>query len=310
MWMLLKLLAVLTMAVARMPVAADPPEAASPDIDAAPATPQATAPTQFANARELLDALEKADRDIRTFAAQVRYTRIFELQSDIQTRLGELSFRTDPPSEATPHHVEPDAGRAIRKRSVAVRFTTLIAGGRQDNQERLWVFDGEWLVEKDPVERQFTKRRMVRPGQVFDPLRVGEGPFFVPVGQRRSDMENFFHASLRDSAVGLEDTDPERDAIFKALARKVDGLIQLELVPRDGVREVDDFEMIRVWYDPATLLPRASLSVDPLGDIDVFELFAIDINEQRATLDPAVFSVKIPDPGDGYHVEVVDETRP
>lgn len=310
MWMLMKLVALLMVAMARTPVEIDPPQTAQSEPVSEPAASEPEAPRHFDSAGELLDALEKADRDIRTFAAQVRYTRIFELQTDIQTRLGELSFRTDPPAEATPNHIAPDDGRAVRKRSVAVRFTTFIAGGRQDNQERLWVFDGEWLVEKDPAERQFTKRRMVRPGQVFDPLRVGEGPFFVPVGQRRSDMENFFHASLRDSAVGLEDPDPERDAIFKGLAKKVDGLIQLELVPREGVREVDDFEIIRVWYDPATLLPRASLSVDPLGDIDVFELFAIDINEQRAKLNPSVFSVKIPDPGDGYHVEVVDETRP
>lgn len=308
MWILMKLVALLMVALAQAPSASPQPEAATEPPETTEPAAEPTGSHHFETAGELLDALERADRDIRVFSAQVQYVRIFELQADIQTRTGWLWFRTDPPAKVD--HVVPDENRPVRKRSVAVRFDKFVAGGRLDNQERLWIFDGEWLVEKDPTERQFIKRRMVRPGQVFDPLRVGEGPFFVPIGQRRSDMENFFHATLRDSSVGLEDKDPARDAVFKQLAAKVEGMIQLELKPRAGVPEVDDFDLIRIWYDPKTLLPRASLSVDPLGDIDVFGLLDIDINEQRRPLDAAVFSVKIPEPGDGYHVEVIDETRP
>ncbi len=269
------------------------------------------APRQFESAGALLSALEKADKNIRTFTAQIRYIRLFEIQGDVQTRLGYLAFETDPPVEIKQDFAVPDQAQPIRKRSVAVRFDKFIAGGRQDNEERLWVFDGEWLVEKNPAERQFIKRRMVRPGQVFDPLRVGEGPFFVPVGQRRQDMEGYFHTALRDSDHGLtDDFDAERDALLKALAKKLDGLIQLELRPRQGIEQVEDFDLIRVWYDPQTLLPRASLSVDPLGDTDIFELFDIDLNEVRRPLAADAFSVQIPGPEDGYHVEVVDRTLP
>lgn len=258
----------------------------------------------FATAGDLLAALEKADRDIRTFASQIRYTRLFEIENDIQTRIGRLYFRTDPP-------VDPDAGEPTqRRRWVAVRFEQFIAGQRSDKQEKFWVFDGQWLVEKDPVAKQFMKRRMVRPGQVFDPLRVGEGPFFVPVGQRRADMELYFTAALRPSGDGLADEyDPQRDQLLKSLSAKLEGLIQLELTPRPNMQQVEDFSLIRIWYDPQTLLPRASLSVDQLGDIDVFELFAIDINEARASLPDNVFNVDPPRPDEGYHVEVVDETQ-
>ncbi|MCL4222350.1 MAG: hypothetical protein KJZ65_13375 [Phycisphaerales bacterium] len=271
--------------------------------------PRETKPDQpvgnFANAGELLAALERADRDIRAFSSQIRYTRLFEIENDIQTRIGRLYFRTDPPSDAASEKPTP------RRRWVAVRFDQFIAGQRSDRQEKLWVFDGQWLVEKDPVEKQFIKRRMVRPGQVFDPLRVGEGPFFVPVGQRREDMELYFTAALRPASEGLEDVyDPQRDQVLKTLAAKLDGLIQLELTPRPNMKQVEDFALIRIWYDPGTLLPRASFAVDQLGNVDVFELFAIDVNEGKAPLPEGVFSVDPPLPGEGYHVEIVDETQP
>lgn len=290
-----------------------PQESVQPAIESVEESDQErmAPPRRFGSASELLTALETADKDIRTFTATIRYIRLFEVQGDIQTRLGELSFKTDPPTDIEPDFVVPQQPQPVRKRSVAVKFHTFIAGDRQDKEERVWIFDGEWLVEKNPAERQFIKRRMVRPGQVFDPLRVGEGPFFVPVGQRRNDMESYFHTALRDSDEGLSDEfDPDRDALFKALARKLDGLIQLELRPRAGIKQVEDFEIIRVWYDPQTLLPRASLSVDPLGDIDIFELFSIDINEKTSPLAADAFSVKIPGPEDGYHVEVMDRTMP
>lgn len=289
---------------------ADPPsEPVTAVTKVQPAEIEVGQPNQFKTAGDLLDALEKADRDIRTFSAQIRYVRIFEIQGDVQTRLGWLWYKTDPTAEPVPAHLE--SKPMIRRRSVAVKFDTLVAGGRQDKSDRVWIFDGEWLVEKNPAERQFIKRRMVRPGQVYDPLRVGEGPFFVPVGQRREDMETFFHARLLDSGEGLSDEyDSDRDAMFKGLAKKLDGYIQLELTPRDGFPEVEDFALIRVWYDPQTLLPRASMTVDPLGDIDVFELFDIDINEERRPIPVDAFSVKIPGPGDGYHIEVMDGTVP
>lgn len=301
------LLAILVCLVTSSWRAPEPPgdDALTTEIRVEPREPKPDQPVAgYATAGELLAELEKADRDIRTFSSQIRYTRLFEIENDIQTRIGRLYFRTDPPPD-------PAADKAVsRRRWVAVRFEQFIAGQRADKQEKLWVFDGQWLVEKDPVEKQFMKRRMVRPGQVFDPLRVGEGPFFVPVGQRREDMELYFTAALRPASEGLEDTyDPQRDQLLKTLAAKLEGLIQLELTPRPHMKQVEDFALIRIWYDPKTLLPRASLSVDPLGDIDVFELFSIDINEGRNPLPEGVFSVDPPSPGEGYHVEIVDETQ-
>lgn len=296
------LLAILACLVTSPLRATEPPadDALTTQIQVTPPEPVAG----FATAGELLAALEKADRDIRTFASQIRYTRLFEIENDIQTRIGRLYFRTDPPADAAAERP------ASRRRWVAVRFEQFIAGQRADRQEKLWVFDGQWLVEKDPVEKQFMKRRMVRPGQVFDPLRVGEGPFFVPVGQRRSDMELYFTSALRPAGQGLsDDYDPQRDHLLKSLAAKLEGLIQLELTPRPNMQQVEDFALIRIWYDPITLLPRASLAVDQLGNIDVFELFAIDINEGKSPLPDGVFSVDPPAPGEGYHVEIVDETQ-
>lgn len=300
--LLLALFAAVVTSVLRMP--AEQPISAEPPSLPADAQPAPNA-REFKDAAELLIALEKADRDIRTFSSQIRYTRLFEVQNDMQQRGGMLYFRTDPPAGA--HSVERPAQR---RRWVSVQFDELIAGQRRDKQEQLFVFDGEWLVEKDAAQKQFTKRRMARPGQVFDPLRVGEGPFFVPIGQRREDMELFFTATLRPPGEGLSDEfDPDRDKLYKSLASKLQGYIQLELIPRPNLKQVEDFTLIRVWYDPETLLPRASLSVDPLGDVDIFELFKTDVNEAKGPLPDGVFSVEAPKLDEGYHIEIVDETN-
>ena len=75
-------------------------------------------------------------------------------------------------------------------------FDTLIVADRRESIGQHYAFDGQWVVEKTPADKQFTKRQVVPPGEDFDPLRIGEGPFPVPVGQRKADILDRFDAEI------------------------------------------------------------------------------------------------------------------
>jgi hypothetical protein len=146
------------------------------------------------DADDLLVALETADQDIRTFTAGLRYTRTFALAGDEQIRDGALYFET----------VDRGGPGVPASRRFAVRFKSLQVGSRVETEPKEYIFDGEWLVEKLEKSKDFIKRQVVPPGERFDPLRIGEGPFPVPLGQRRDEVLERYEARLAPVEEGLD----------------------------------------------------------------------------------------------------------
>lgn len=256
------------------------------------ATVSEAQPVAFANAEALLDALETADAGIDTLESPIVYRKFFAIQSDEQRRAGTLYFQTDRPAEQS---------RGIDVRRFAVSFDELTVADRREKIDQQYTFDGEWVVEKTPADRQFTKRQVVPPGEDFDPLRIGEGPFPVPIGQRKADILERFDAELRPPQDGL--TDPA----LVALAEQR-GLIQLRLTPRPGTAESRDFEQIRIWYEPGgKLLPRIARTVTPIGDESEVVLLKPVVNKPIA---PAIFSTATPPPEEGWNISISDYREP
>lgn len=246
----------------------------------------------FASADELLDALETADAGIDTLRSPIVYRKFFAIQSDEQRRSGTLYFQTE-------RGDQPDAARATRR--FAVSFDELSVSDRREKIDQQYAFDGEWVVEKTPSDRQFTKRQVVPPGEDFDPLRIGEGPFPVPVGQRKADILERFDAELRPADDNL--TDPMLRALVKAK-----GLIQLRLTPKPGTAESRDFEQIRIWYEPdGNLLPRIARTVTPIGDESEVVLLKPVVNEP---IDAEIFSTRTPPPEEGWNISISDFREP
>lgn len=237
------------------------------------------------DADALLSALETADAGIDTLSSPIVYRKFFAIQSDTQERSGTLWFETkrEEVSDATP------------KRRFAISFNTLRVAGRQESMDQHYAFDGQWVVEKTPEDRQFTKRQVVPPGEDFDPLRIGEGPFPVPVGQRKADILERFTATLEPRDDGLE------DPVLLGFAEKL-GLVQLRLVPIPGTAESGDFEEIRIWYEPGgRLLPRIARTVTPIGDESEVVLLKPEVNKP---IEDVVFSTATPPASEGWHVHV------
>lgn len=238
----------------------------------------------FDDVGQLLDALETADRDIRQLSAKILYEREYALAGDVQIRDGDVAF-------VVRERPDGSAGRAF-----AVVFETTIVGERSEPDGRTFVFDGEWLTERIPEEKLLLRRQVAPPGADFDPLRIGEGPLPLPLGQKKDDILANYEAKLRQAEDGLEDRDD--------LVTFTKGCAQLMLVPNEARAKEDDFEEIRLWYkrDEAGLLPRMAMTINRTGDVVYVRLWGVKLNE-NAEIDAADFETEKPEGWD------IDEER-
>lgn len=262
----------------------------SPDAETGSATGLATgSATGFADARALLDALAERDRAIDTLTGQVRLTAIQALQGDTQRRTGRLAIKTVRGGG--------EAGGVPDRRLYAVHFRSLQIDRRVEDIDERYIFDGRWLVEEHPGEKQFIKREIVPTGRTLDPMDLmRDAPFWVSVGDDADRVLRDYDAALHGAADGLADN-PE----LAGLAALAEGCVQLELTPREGSPGEDDWRSVRIWFEPTTLLPRLYVKEEWTGDLQIAELFGVG---QNAELPEAIFDTTTPEPGSGWQVQV------
>ena len=259
--------------------------AAAPTPGAEPAA--AAAPADFDTARQLLEALEVADREIETLTADIQYDKFFKLQGDVHRRKGVLQFRTqrsDDPDEAP-------------RRAFEINFQSLLIGDRLEEDPETWIFDGRWLVEMHPARKQFIKREIASDGARFDPLAIGEGPMPIPIGQKAGEVLARYDARLAPSAEPFAADEDAR-------ARFVADTWQLVLTPRANRGGDEKFKEIRIWYsrsEPNRLLPRMARTLARSGDVTYVQMINI---RTGVGLSARAFDVSPPPPGEHWHVQI------
>mgnify|MGYP001378220769 CR=1 FL=1 len=221
------------------PAPAEPPQVEPPQVEPPQVEPPRVEPApaesgEIETVDDLLNALQRAGEQLETLKSEVYYTKLFVLEGDEQTRLGTLYF---------------DSSQGADKRRFAVHWSELRVDGRRDTDYRhAYIFDGEWLVERLDKDKQFIKRQVVRPGERFDPLRLGEGPFPIPIGQSRDDILERFTATKPALEEGLPPDVPPQ-IVLNAPTH------QLRLIPKERFREEIQLEEIRIWYREDRMLP-------------------------------------------------------
>lgn len=194
----------------------------------APVVPPA-APARFATVDALLDAVEAKAATLRDFRASVGLETFDDVTGDVERRLGQLVFVQEEGKPAT--------------RRFAVVFEKFIDGaGRMDERPVRYLYADGWLTEADFTQRTLIRRQLARAGEGYDPLKPGEGPVPLPIGQRRADVQARFHAALA------------ADAPPPSLAKLGRPLVGVALRPKDGTSE-RDLRAATVWYDAETLVP-------------------------------------------------------
>lgn len=216
---------------------------------------------------------------VRTLQARLTYDRIQDLLGATERRFGRLVYDAGPP------------GR------FAVHVDRLLVDDRLEEQDRWYVFDGRWLVERLKDRRQFLARQVISPDTDpadQDPLALGRGPFVVPIGPNARHMLERFVVSVITS----EDESDEAATEEAHDVTLADDMLHLRLVPRDHDRT--DFASIDIWYDGDSLLPQRVRSVDQSQNVSDIFLRDAQLDEP---VDPAIFDTT-PPAERGWEVEI------
>lgn len=267
-----------------------------------PPDPPSVVPTHAdSEVDRILSELETADRGMRDLRARIVYDRIDRTLGDRQYRFGDLLFR-----DLTPEGQTNRAGT----RSFVVRFSTYADLDVRRDLNESWAFDGRWLIERNDDDRTFRKREITRAGEEVDPLRLGEGPLPIPIGQRKADILARYEVELADPVDSLEaPEDPaaeDRFASYREAVRST-GAIQLKLTPR--AEEEGDFDSVRLWYwkspeNPDRWLPlmaRAARENARGREMDIAFVLMVGVKVNDGVSDA---EMTVQEPGDGYTVQV------
>ncbi len=195
---------------------------------APPVAPAAAARAPFADVGALLDAVEAITETLRDFRADVTLETTDDITGDTERRMGKVVFLQE-------------AGKP-QTRQFAVVFEKFIDGsGRMDEKPMRYIYADGWLTEADFTQQTLIRRQLARPGEAYDPLKPGDGPVPLPIGQRKADVLKRFEASLA--------TTPPHGSLAKL--EHAQGVV---MTPRPGMADRDLVQAI-VWYDLETLAP-------------------------------------------------------
>lgn len=203
---------------------------------------------------QVLDALDARGDGLKTFAADVAMTDIDNQTGDDKKRTGNVVY------ERT------DAGDVRMK----IDFTRKVIDGRVIPERIVYLLRDGWLTDRDYTGKVEINRQVLKPGEKIDLLKLGEGPFPLPIGQDKEEVLKQFDVQKLDPAEGLDADDVER---FK-------DTIHLKLQPKAGTDLHDQFTEIEVWIDPESHMPVriVTLSRSQLA-IQITELKNVKLNE-------------------------------
>lgn len=240
----------------------DPPPAveaqAKPGVEADHGTDEAVV--------ELLNKIEAASAELKTFKTRVRYTRLQTLTGDEQRRFGDFYYAVGDEEQPT---------------RFAMLFDRLIIDERARPMKTWYIFDGNWLLERDHDDKTAVRRELVPKGaEQNDALNMGEGQVPIPLKIKADQvLEQYQVTQLKDEPLG-EQT-----------------LHHLKLTPRKG----KDAAPIELWFDSKTLLLQKIVTVEDGDEIEL--LFPTP--KLNPVIDDKVFETGLPDKKDGWQVQEV-----
>lgn len=178
----------------------------------------------------ILDALHEVGRELRNFTAQVVLTETDLISADSFSRDGRVWYQKKGEGDARLHVV----------------FDTRTTGEDKPVNEKVeYALDKGWLVDRNYKKRIEVNRQVLRPGEKINLLKLGEGPFPLPIGQKKEDVLRLFNVSK----IAGKSTDPA-------------GTVHLQLTPKAGTQFERKFSQIDVWVDLSTHFPRRIETLD------------------------------------------------
>ena len=162
---------------------------------------------------QALDALDARGKNLEDFTGEVVLTETDALGSDTQ-RMGKVWFQRLPNGDTR----------------IRVSFDRKKLSKKEFKQRIEYKLEEGKLIDQNHDTKLQVTRQVLKPGQKLDPLKLGEGPFPLPIGQDRAEvLKNFTVQKIAPAK-----DDPA-------------GTIHLTLTPRAGTRFARKFSSIDVF---------------------------------------------------------------
>lgn len=189
------------------------------------ADPPATQPqiTSSSTIDDFLDALDARGKNLRDFSADVKLSSVDNTIGSATAETGKVDYQRKPGGDAR----------------IRVDFDRFDDGKTITPQHHQYTLDNGWLVERNYDKKQEVRRQVLKPGEKMDPLKLGEGPFPLPIGQDKAEVKEMFMVAKIDPA---HDDPP--------------GTVHLQLTPKPQTTFARKFATIDVWVDTVTAMPR------------------------------------------------------
>lgn len=203
-----------------------------------PAETLAPAPTDNGGAKlsadatvdQVLDALHRRGVGLKDFTADVTLDETDTTLGDTTSRKGLAVYQKKGEGDAR----------------IRVVFNTKRQGKKITDQKVEYLLDNGWLVDRDYERKTEVRRQVLRPGEKVDLLKLGEGPFPLPVGQPKESVEKLFEVTKVPAA---PKTDPPDS-------------VHVRLTPRPDTQFAKKFKAIDVWVDTKTEMPKRIRTLD------------------------------------------------
>ncbi|MEA2708704.1 MAG: hypothetical protein QOF78_1305 [Phycisphaerales bacterium] len=202
---------------------------------------------------DILDALDRRGKELNDFTANVTL-------ADTDTAVGNETKLT---------------GRILMQRlgqddaRLRVAFNRKEVNEKVTNDRQEFMLSGGTLTERNYVDATEIRRQVLQPGQKMNLLKLGEGPFPLPLGQDKADVHKMFEVKK-----------------FPPAADDPAGSIHVQLAPKKGSQFETRFSTIDFWVDPQSRMPVRIVTLDPNGTTQrTTELKEIKVNANLADKD-------------------------
>jgi outer membrane lipoprotein-sorting protein len=229
-----------------------PPEAARGDAKL----------TTGASLDQILDALDRRGDDLRSLAADVTLTETDAALGDEVTRTGSFALE-----------LRPDGSARSR-----ITFNDKVANNRKTKEKIEYLLDGPNLIDRTYRTKTQVTRQVLRPGERINLLKLGEGPFPLPIGQDKEEVRRLFEVTKVEPDAEL---DPPNT-------------VHVKLVPKPDTPFANQFKSIDAWVDLTDHMPKRIETVDANGvTVRTTDLSNVRVN---AKLDDSAFALeKLPE---------------
>lgn len=203
-----------------------------------------------------LDVLHDDGVGLQDFTAKVKMTEEDAAAGDATTRSGMVYYQKKSDGQARIH----------------VLFDTKTSAGATSDEKIEYLLADGWLTDRDYTRKTEIVRQVLKPGDKIDLLKLGEGPFPLPIGQSKEEVHKQFDVTIPP---------PDKSDLPSSL--------HLRLTPKAGTQFADKFASIDVYVDLKTGFPARIVTVD--ANQTVIRTTDLDVIRRNAGISEKEFSL-------------------